>query len=117
MQHYITLPNTRRVGVGQYAKAWRTLLKADPATLWPGFAYQPERAESIIHAMRGGLSERINSHIAGYGQGRKWDNDWFVSAWRDSRRLRDIEKRIRVYQFDTQEARSRFSDRLAKRDD
>lgn len=108
-RRYITLPNGRKCGLGTYARAWAALKRADPAALFPGFAYFPERAESILHAMRGGLSERINRHVTGYGIGRKWDNDYQVRLWRDSRRLRDIAARIIVRQFETVEARSRFA--------
>ena len=114
---YITLPNGRQCGLGVYANAWRQLLKAAPNERIKGFGYFAERAADILSAMRGGLSERINRNIPGYGQGRKWDNDYQVKLWRDSRRVQDIAKRIRVYQFETEEARSRFSDRLANRDD
>lgn len=117
MRHYITLPNTRRVSVGVYAKAWRTLLRANPHETYSGFAYTRETAESILHAMRGGLSERINAHIPGHGCGRKWQQDYQIAAWRDSRRLRDLAQHIRVYQFETQEARERFGHRLSKHDD
>lgn len=116
MIHVITLPNTRQCTVGTYARAWKALTHADPSSLWPGFGYWPERAESILHAMRGGLSERINRHIPGYGIGRKWDNDYQVRLWRDSRRLRDIAARIIVRQFETEEARARFSHLLTDRE-
>lgn len=114
-RHVITLPNGRQCGVGRYAQAWRTLKAADPGAPFPGFGHFPERAESILHAMRGGLSARINSHDPNYGRGRKWDNDYQIALYRDSRRLHDIAQRVRVYQFETVEARSRFSHRLADR--
>jgi hypothetical protein len=125
MRHVITLPNGRQCSVGVYAKAWKVLLgwldrdstvSYSERRRFPGFSHEPETAESIVHAMRGGMSERINRHITGYGKGRKWSLDWYYSAWRDSRRLRDIAKRIRVYQFETYEARSRFSHLLTSMD-
>lgn len=114
----LILPNGRQCRAATYARAWRTLLAADPHALFPGFAYSAERAESILHAMRGGLSERINAHVPGYGVGRKWDNDYQVRLWRDSRKVRAIQlERIRYYQFETAEANSRFSHLLTSRDD
>ena len=113
MKTVITLPNGRAVTAGTYAKAWRTLLREPASARWPGFAHFPETTESILHAMRGMLSEVINRHDRSYGIGRKWDNDYQVRLWRDSRRLQDIAKRIRVYQFETEEARSRFSHLLS----
>lgn len=45
---------------------------------------------------------------------RKLDRDYQISLWRDSRRVREIvTSRIRHYQFETVEARSRFSHLLA----
>jgi hypothetical protein len=121
MRQFITLPNGRACGIGTYAKAWRTLLaemqRGNKREAFAGFAHTSETAASIISAMRGGLSERINRHDRRYGIGRKWDADYQAALWRDSRRLRDIAQRIRVYQFETDEARSRFSHLLASRDD
>lgn len=114
---YVTLPNGRQCGLGRYVAAWKALKAADPSALFPGFGHFPERAESILCAMRGGLSERINRHIPGYGKGRRWDHDYYVRLWRDSRRLQDMARRVRVYQFETNEARSRFAHLLAHRDD
>jgi hypothetical protein len=117
MRTVITLPNGRAISAGTYAKAWRAIksLPKDASVL--GFAYFPEPAESVLHAMRGMLSEVINRHDRSYGIGRKWDNDYQVRLWRDSRRLRDIANRIRVYQFETSEARNRFSHLLSRYDD
>lgn len=117
MRTVIGLPNGRQVGIGVYVKAYRELRKMDPDTRVKGFGYGSERAADILYAMRGMFSEVINRHDRSYGVGRKWDNDYQVRLWRDSRRLQDIAKRIRVYQFETEEARSRFSDRLSNRDE
>lgn len=115
MIHVITLPNQRQCRVGQYAAAWRTLLKAKPEASFPGFGFHAETAASILSAMRGGLSERINRHIPGYGIGRNWSNDRFYALWRDSRRVRDIvSRRLRVYQFETDTARKHFGQLLSK---
>jgi hypothetical protein len=64
------------------------------------------------------LNNKINSHLPSYGKGRKWDSDYQIRLWRDSRRVRDILTiRLRVYQFETVEARSRFGHLLARYDD
>lgn len=45
---------------------------------------------------------------------RKLDCDYQISLWRDSRKVREIAtSRVRHYQFETVEARSRFSHLLA----
>lgn len=57
---------------------------------------------------RGGL-------VCGYGcrapwGGRRWENDWQASAWRDSRRARDrVLARARIRQFETEVARARLA--------
>lgn len=113
----IQLPNGKRVSLATYAAAWRALKVMPKDAQVNGFAWHHESVESILHAIRGGLSERINRHDARHGKGRKWDNDYFVQAWRDSRKLRDIANRVRVYQFETQEAKMRFGHLLASYND
>lgn len=117
MVYVFTLPNGRQCRAGVYVDAWKALKKIAPDSLVPGFGHFTERANDILAAMRGGLSGRINRHDRSYGVGRKWASPYQIQLWRDSRRLRDIASRIRVYQFETEEARSRFSDRLARHDD
>jgi hypothetical protein len=108
MTHIFTLPNGRQCGARVYAKAWRTLKAMHPDTLI-NFGHHAERVDDILAAMRGMLSDVINRHDRTYGVGRKWDNDYQIAMWRDSPRLRDLAQRIRVYQFESREARSRFS--------
>lgn len=57
--------------------------------------------------LKGGLSE----------QGRKYDADYQTGLMRDARRLEDIRRRVRVYQFETPQLRQRFSHLLARYDD
>jgi hypothetical protein len=47
--------------------------------------------------------------------GRKWESDWQAKIWRDCCRVRDIARRVRVYQFETEEVRKRFSHLLSDR--
>ena len=115
MIQVIVLPNGRKCRLGTYARAWKALLAAAPNSMWPGFDYFPETAAHILGKMRYGLHDRINRHIPNYGLGRKWDHDYQTHLWRDSRRLRDIANRIKVYQFESEEAHSRFANLLADR--
>lgn len=86
-KQYITLPNGRNVGLGIYAKAWRELKKMNRNALVPGFGYFAEPAWSILTAMRGGLSERINAKVPGYGVGRKWSREYEVETYRAAQAL------------------------------
>jgi hypothetical protein len=101
--------------------------------VWAGTS--DERAPEWQRDFRKALHRRINRkgslpvvvnerlwnpclNALGYRQGwRKLDSDYQIALWRDSRRLHDIAKRIRVYQFETVEARSRFSHLLANHGD
>lgn len=49
--------------------------------------------------------------------GRKDDLDYQIRLRRDKYRLQDIAKRVRVYQFETEECKSRFSHLLSRYDD
>lgn len=60
--NYITLPNQRRVSVGQYAAAWKAI-QAAPDALYPGFDHFPTRGREILAKMRAGLHDRINRHL------------------------------------------------------
>lgn len=82
MKHYITLPNNRRVSVGTYANAWKTLKSLSPDALMPGFDYLPERADVILRKMREGLHDRINKHLPPAEYERIRDNERFYSARR-----------------------------------
>lgn len=117
MQRVITLPNGRQCSLAVYVKAWRALLEADPEERIAGFSYSSERAADILREMRYGMHDRINRHLPGFGCGRKWKADYQIRLARDAGRLRDIARRIRVYQFESSEARSRFSHLLASPDD
>jgi hypothetical protein len=48
---------------------------------------------------------------------RKQDPDYQARLRRDAWRLRDIARRVRVYQFETPEVRDRFSHLLSRYDD
>ena len=63
------------------------------------------------------LNKRINLKAGDRPSWRKLDPDYQTRLYRDSRRLRDMARRVRVYQFETTEARSRYADRLSQYDD
>lgn len=65
------------------------------------------------------LERRINARggLPEY-RGRKDTTDEFYRFWRDSRAVREIHtRRLRVYGFETPDARRRFSHLLASRND
>lgn len=115
IRHIITLPNGRQCSVGIYARAWQALKALPPDSCSKGFGHHPERADYILSRLRFGMHDRINRHVPDFGVGRKWGDDYQTHLYRDSRRLRDIANRIRVYQFESAEARARFSHLLADR--
>jgi len=50
--------------------------------------------------------------------GRKWENDYQIGAWRDSRRARErVTQRIAVRQFETEDARKRLGHLLSTWED
>ena len=116
-QRVIVLPNGKTVSLSAYAKAWQAVSHAPSDKCFGGFGDVPQAAREILKAMRAGLADRINRHIPGFGRGRKWSDEYFIKAYRDSRRLRGIARRIRVYQFETTDARARFSHLLSSHTD
>jgi hypothetical protein len=84
-------------------------------TSWSGKALNREewRAEFVDV-----LNKRINMKAGAQPNWRKLNGTYQMWLMRDSQRLKDMKfRRIRVYQFETQEARIRFSDRLSSRED
>jgi hypothetical protein len=112
------LPNGKRVGLRAYRQAWQQL-KALPADeRVSGFFDFAGPAGEVLAALRAGLQDRINKADPRFGQGRRWNSDWQIQISRDARRLRDITiDRIRVYQFETGEVRTRFGHLLADHGD
>jgi hypothetical protein len=72
----IKLPNGRRVTLGAYVNAWRTLLTLRASDRVQGFDYFPQDAGSVLREFRYGLHERINRHLPYFGRGRKWASDY-----------------------------------------
>jgi hypothetical protein len=82
---------------------------------WPGHTIETEQQ---FHAwFLRGLNLKINTYggiLAGRELWRKWDDDYRVQLWRDRQALWQIlRQRYRIYQFETQEVRSRYSHLLA----
>jgi hypothetical protein len=63
------------------------------------------------------LFNRIDTKAGVKRVGRKFDPMYQTGLMRDARALRDIKRRIRVYQFETPEIRARFSHLLSSRND
>ena len=113
----IKLPNGRYCTLRSYVQSWRTLKQSPNETHVSGFYDFRESPALILAEISASVHDRINRHDRAYGIGRKWDCNYQIQLWRDSRRLSDIANRIRVYQFDTREAQSRFSGRLSSYND
>lgn len=79
-RHFVTLASGRRVSLGAYVAAWRTVRRADPNARFRGapdaWFGEIEPAERILRQFRAGLHSRINRHLPDYGRGRKWSQDW-----------------------------------------
>jgi hypothetical protein len=69
---------------------------------------------AFIREFTAALHARIN-HKAGINPtGRKFTQDYQIGLRRDADRLRDIARRVRVYQFETPELTRRFGHKLSK---
>lgn len=80
-------------------------------TTWGGQAHTPETFRAELWKA---IEKRINLRGGGLPAGRKWSMDYYYTAFRDSRRIRDkVQRRIAVYQFETKEARRRFAHLLS----
>jgi hypothetical protein len=113
MIRLITLPNGRRVTLGTYVTAWRSIL-ANPDADYPGFDHFPECGWHILVAIRDGLHDRINRHLPHYYKGRKWDPDWQRVTSYHARQLNT--PRLRIYWLPPH-LKQRFANRLARHDD
>lgn len=79
----VKLGDGRRIGLGQYVRAWQTALAAPTGTMFAGSPCEPRipaDRETVLREFRAGLADRINRHIPGHGRGRKWDCDWQRAA-------------------------------------
>ena len=112
----ITLPNGKPCTVGTYVKAWRTILTLAPDCQLPGWGHFPTAAGDILRELRYGMHDRINRHVAGYGVGRKWDDQWQRDAAHTARRVNT--RRLIVRETECPRwLRPRLAHRLMGRDD
>lgn len=107
---------------GRYAAAWRRLLDAcavDPAQI-VSLAWNDQRSASDARAEFVACMHRRINKRGGIPDAYGRKDDWFYhdQLWRDQRAISDRTlKRVRVYQFETAEARSRFAHLLSSRED
>jgi hypothetical protein len=108
----------RSVSIGVYVAAVK-VAKANQSIVFRHTLehWGPGSGARILGEFRKGLDERIS---AGHGyrsgrwspappRGRKDCPDWFLRAYRDSRRIRAHQaQRVAIHQFETDEARRRF---------
>lgn len=109
--HLTSLPNP-----GAYARSWKALsaLPANALVRSPGWAGSLVPAGQMRAEMRGALDRRINTRCGN----ERANLEVPIGLVRDARRLDDIKQRgIRVYQFETDLCRQRFSHLLARHDD
>lgn len=114
MNKLIQLPNGRNVTLGEYARSWKALRELKPSAQVANWSYGYTDAQEILRDMSRGVHERINSHIPGFGQGRKWSAEYYWPMWRASRELNN--PRLRIYWLPS-DLVSRFASRVSKHND
>jgi hypothetical protein len=120
-RHVVTLPGGRAVGLRSYVDGWRKVrlqCTVNPRQHVNGWNWYPVPAADILRDLERGMHDRINRHdrtrCAGW---RKLDAEYQHRLHADAYRLRNIARRIRVYQFETEEARLRFAHLLSHHGD
>lgn len=83
----VTLGDGQAVPLGSYVRAWREAASAPLERMYKrGLINRwPTSALDVLRQFRGGMTERINRHIPGYGIGRKWQPEWYWWTWRTAR--------------------------------
>jgi hypothetical protein len=106
--------------VGAYVRFWKRLKEVDPETRVPCAAW--DHSETAGEALRG-FSRAVNNRINSRGgldtpRGRNDNTDYYWQEYRDKRAIEDHNiRRVRIYQFETSEARRRFSNLLSRYDE
>jgi hypothetical protein len=114
-KHLIKLPNEKKVTVGKYVEAFKTLKSTNPDTLIKGFWHESEKASLVLKEMRKAIHTRINASNA---ITRKMKYDYQISLYRDSQKVIGFKtRRIRFYQFETKEFKTRLGHLISDRDD
>jgi hypothetical protein len=117
MKRYVTLGDGRRVGLGTYVKAWRSVLDAGDKAIIAGSPRDPRRScsrEEALHEFREGMDDRINRHIPGFGVGRKWEPNWFWAAWRAAR---DVNTPRLIVRYVPPDLKARLAHRIHTNED
>jgi len=99
--------------VHEYIANWRYVRSLAPDTRGKGWDGLTRTAGEERASYLKALHNRINVRDDVKPRGRKDDPDYFWACQRDKHRLEAIARRVRVYQFETDECRRRFGDRLA----
>lgn len=109
-KHLTTLPQP-----GTYAKAWRAIVALPACALVRSNDWTRGNvpAGQLRTEMRAALDRRINTRGGLASANVELD----IGLVRDARRLDDIKRRIRVYQFESELCRKRFGHLLANRND
>jgi hypothetical protein len=85
--HIIVKPDGKAVFADDYARVWRKLKASDPAAQVKNWDHFPCDVAKVLRDMSDGLHDRINKQIPGYGQGRKWSDDWQREMLQASHRI------------------------------
>jgi len=59
----ITTPEGKRVSIGAYVKAWKSLKAMDPETEISGWQWYPVKARDVLRDIAQGVQDRINQAI------------------------------------------------------
>jgi hypothetical protein len=109
-----SLAERSKPGMQKYQAAVKRAKDSKPGTVFKlDWHTTRTREEFLTEYYDKILNNAINARGGIEFKGRKFDPDYQVSLIRDKHRLEDIKNRICVYQFETKEVESRFSDRLA----
>jgi hypothetical protein len=112
MKRYVTLGDGRTIGLARYCAAWKQCLELPANTpIGRGINGWGQTAGEALRDLRRGLEDRINSHIPGYGVGRKWSSDWYFATWNASRQINNPRLIVRWLPADMMKV-PRFRDRV-----
>ena|SRR6185503_221027 len=110
MKKRVITTSSGTVTLGQYVKAWRAVKEAPAATEFKSSlcGWWPASREEILSQFMQGVHDRINRRIPGYGEGRKWDQDW-------QRTTQNFARSVNTPRLVVRWAPKEFQERLAHR--
>lgn len=121
MQHHYKLTDPSMVKVSKHYLAWVRQVRAaldSGVTVQTSWDVMHRDPESFRAELWRAIDRRINLRAGPSPRWRKWSSDYHYAALRDSRRIQDrVLRRVRVYQFETVEARRRFGHLLSSQND